>query len=221
MCGHLRRFGFLGCRSTMKICAHFSRIEGLRWWPAPLRCAHIASCPFLGCPESITQVYGARSYTYDSPLANWQHMVRSEGLRKVRGWQIDHPTTHPPHHPRAQPLCLCQSQHFTKFISPVGIINSHRNHHHHHQSSQFSGDIWMVDSPGCPRVSRSRLNMCVTYVQPGITFGAGKREARITFVEWPIFWQPSGISSRSVLLVNQRILWGRISLGCRKMRSKI
>jgi len=99
MCGHLRRFGFLGCRSTMKICAHFSRIEGLRWWPSP----------FKVCPHRIVSFFGMPRVYYPSlwrtqlhlrqPLGELAAYGQKWGAKKgtrVAGRPPNHPPTAPP-----------------------------------------------------------------------------------------------------------------------------
>jgi len=110
----------------------------------------------LGCPESITQVYGARSYTYDSPLANWQHMVRSEGLRKVRGWQK---ATQPPTHRTTQghnhfvyaSRNILQSLfRLSASSTAIGIIIIIISPH----NSRVTSGWWILqDAPGCPGVA--------------------------------------------------------------------
>lgn len=191
------------------------------WPPNPHR------VPFWDA-QGLLQKFMAHAVTPTTALGELAAYGQKWG-RKVRGWQSPNhratQTTYTTRTTQGHNHFVYASRNILQSLFRLGIINSHRNHHHH-QSSQFSGDIWMVDSrssrlcPGCPRVSTSCLSMCVTYAQPpfflrrGITFVAEKREARITLVEeWPFFffWLPSGISSRIVLLVNQRILWGRIS----------
>lgn len=165
MCGHLRRFGFLGCRSTMKICAHFSRIEGLRWWPAPLRCGHrIRIVSLFGMPRVYYRSLWHTQLHLRQPWASWQHMVRSEGERYEGG---SRPTTEPPKPPtpRAPPkgttTLFMPVATFYKVYSAlasstaIGIIIIISRH-----NSRVTSGWWILgavgcvqDAPGCPRVA--------------------------------------------------------------------
>lgn len=137
------------------------------WPPNPHR------VPFWDA-QSLLQKFMAHAVTPTTALGELAAYGQKWG-RKVRGWQSPNhratQTTYTTRTTQGHNHFVYASRNILQSLFRLGIINSHRNHHHH-QSSQFSGDIWMVDSrssrlcPGCPRVSTSCLSMCVTYAQP-------------------------------------------------------